>query len=125
MLLLNLCRALIVSVHDGDTMVVKMDRGGKDWSEKKLRFARIDAFELSDPSEKGKQARDWLFKQISDESGYRELLVYIVKNKKYEDQQEKYGRWLAEVWLLGEDPYSVPSLNDRLVTAGFAVYKKF
>jgi endonuclease YncB( thermonuclease family) len=126
MLLLNLCRATIVSVTDGDTLTVVLDRGRKDKTETKIRLARINAFEMEDEatSEQGKLAKDWLFNTISDETGYKTLLVYTVKNKKFVDQQEKYGRWVAEIWLADEDPYTTPSLNDRLVQNGHAVYMK-
>lgn len=111
-------------MHDGDTMVVDLYESKGERSITKLRFARIDAFEMKDVSDRGKKARDFLFNLISDEAGYKTLLVQLIKNKKYVDQQEKYGRWLADVWIFGEDPDTTPSLNDRLVSNGHAVYMK-
>lgn len=124
MVRLNLCRADLLSMHDGDTMVVDLYESKGIRNPTKLRLARINAFEMKDLSDRGRKSRDFLFNLVSDETGYKTLLVQLVKNKKFVDQQEKYGRWLAEVWIFGEDPDTTPSLNDRLVDNGHAVYIK-
>lgn len=111
-------------MHDGDTMVVDLYESKGIRNPTKLRLARINAFEMKDISDRGRKSRDFLFNLVSDETGYKTLLVQLVKNKKFVDQQEKYGRWLAEVWIFGEDPEIIPSINDRLVTGGHAVYMK-
>jgi endonuclease YncB( thermonuclease family) len=40
------------------------------------------------------------------------------------DKREKYGRYLAEIWLIGEDGTAI-NLNDLIVEKGYAVYKKY
>lgn len=96
--------ARVIRVVDADTIDVTVDKGFNDRSDMKLRLYGIDAPELS--TDAGKAARAFM----------RELLppgtLIIVRTRK--DKQEKYGRYLAEVWL-GD-----VSVNERLVEAGHA-----
>jgi endonuclease YncB( thermonuclease family) len=50
--------AVVVSVHDGDTAKVFLDRGGDDWWLTDLRLYGCAARELKDPG--GPEARDYL-----------------------------------------------------------------
>ncbi|MFH1527939.1 MAG: thermonuclease family protein [Bacteroidota bacterium] len=110
-------KANVISVYDGDTITVNIDLGMNVWANKeKIRFARIDAPEIRGKSrEKGLKSRDYL----------RELLL----NKKVilqtiKDRKEKYGRYLAEVWLEISDNNFV-NVNDLLVEKNFAIFRKY
>lgn len=96
--------AHVLNVYDGDTMTVVADMGFRMSIELKLRLNRIDTPELN--TDAGKAARDALRKllPVGTEIGIQT----------YKDPHEKYGRWLAEVWLGTE------SINDLLVTMGLA-----
>jgi endonuclease YncB( thermonuclease family) len=84
----GLCRAI-----DGDTL-----RCGRE----RVRLARIDAPELSEP--KGRESADWLKLLIDD----RRVTCVI-------SGREKYGRLLGECFA-GEGP----SLSDQLLERGLA-----
>jgi endonuclease YncB( thermonuclease family) len=73
----------VISVHDGDT--IKVRRGSQ---EKKVRFACVDAPEISQPM--GKESRDYLRKLLS--SGRNEVMLKVVDT-------DRYNRAVAEVWL--------------------------
>ncbi len=106
-------RGVVVSVYDGDTVRADIDLGLYTWIKKeKIRLARINAPELRGAErEAGLRSRDFL----------RELLLgkeVILKTLK--DRKGKYGRYLAEIWLLQDNQWI--NVNDLLVEKGFAEY---
>ncbi len=110
-------RAIVRSVYDGDTLTVDMDLGLHTWVHgEKLRLYRINAPELTGSSKvAGRASRDYL-RSIVDG---KEIFIETIK-----DQREKYGRYLAEVWLQNADE-SWQNINDLMVQMGHAVYAEY
>lgn len=109
--------AKVVSVYDGDTCTVDIDLGLHTWvHEEKLRLNRINAPEVSGKERpEGLKSRDFLRSKIEG----KEILLETIK-----DKQEKYGRYLAEIWL-EEKKGEFININDLMVKEKFAVYKKY
>lgn len=104
-------KARVRSVYDGDTFRADVDLGFDVWlNDIAFRLNRINAPELSSVSPKGRISRDELREIL--EAG-REITIKTVKDKK-----EKYGRYLADVYVDTTDI----CVNDWLVTNGFAKY---
>jgi micrococcal nuclease len=109
-------RAKVVSVYDGDTCTVDIDLGLHAWvHEEKLRLARINAPELvGEERPAGLAARDFLKSLIDG----KEIYLQTIK-----DKQEKYGRYLAEVFVQQNE--ARVNVNDLMVQNGHAVYKEY
>jgi len=110
-------KAFVTQVYDGDTVTVDIDLGLHTWMKgEKLRLYRINAPELrGEEKEAGKISRDYLKKLVWK----KELVIETIK-----DKREKYGRYLAEIWLPLENG-SYMNVNDELVKKGYAVYKDY
>lgn len=109
-------KAIVTSVYDGDTCTVDIDLGLHTWIKgENLRLLRINAPELKgDERENGLKSRDFLREQILN----KEITIQTFK-----DEKEKYGRYLAEIWL--EKDGKDTNINDLMVEKGFAVYKEY
>jgi micrococcal nuclease len=109
--------ARLVKVYDGDTCHLDIDLGFKIWSKKeKIRLARINAPELKGATlERAQAARDFLEQKLKDKL----LVIETIR-----DRQEKYGRYLAEIWFPDETDNWV-NINDLLVQNGLAIYVKY
>lgn len=105
-------QAKAVKVYDGDTCTVDIDLGLKVWLfGEKIRLARIDAPELRGKTrDAGIKARDYLQGLIEGKA----IVIETIK-----DRQEKYGRYMADVWI---DDVNV---NDLMVESGNAIYREF
>lgn len=103
-------RAIVRSVYDGDTVTVDIDLGLNAWLHgQKIRLYGINAPEIrGDQRAAGIMSRDWLREQI---------LGKVVTIKTYKDQTEKYGRWLADIWLDGQKL----SINDQMLYKDLAI----
>ena len=110
-------KAIVRSVYDGDTITVDIDLGMHSWiHEEKLRLYRINAPELTGTTKvAGRAARDFLRGLVDG----KEIFVETIK-----DQREKYGRYLAEVWLQNTDGLWL-YVNDLLVQMGHARYAEY
>lgn len=110
-------KAKIVEVYDGDTCTIDIDLGLHTWIKgEKIRLTRINAPELRGTERtKGLKSRDFLRSLILD----KEVFIETIKDKK-----EKYGRYLAEVWL-ENDKGKFININDEMVKNGFAKYQKY
>jgi micrococcal nuclease len=108
--------AIVQSVYDGDTCRVDIDLGLGIWiRNEKLRLVRINAPEMTGADKPlGTAARDFLRDLING----KEIIIESIK-----DRRGKYGRYLAEVWML-QDEYWI-NVNDALVAAGHAVYQEY
>ena len=123
--------ATVISVHDGDTLHLAVDlkrrtrakdqdlgfglyvRSGKFVTITRFRLYGIDAPELSTPEGVAAyQYFDHLLKRGTD--NYVPLEVETIKQADHQ-KQEKYGRYLANLW------YEGVSLNQEMVTSGHAV----
>jgi micrococcal nuclease len=101
-----------VGAYDGDTITVDIDMGLGVWVKKqKLRVYGIDTPELrGDEKTAGLAARDALLDLLRD----RELVIETIK-----DATEKYGRWLARIWIKQDDGTWL-NAGDELVKTGHA-----
>ncbi len=110
-------RAHVTAVYDGDTCTADIDLGLGVWLRgEKLRLNRINAPELRGADDaKGKAARDYLKSLVYG----KDVLLQTIK-----DRREKYGRYLAEIWLEQKDAPPL-NVNDALVTAGHARYQTY
>lgn len=108
----------IIKIYDADTITVVVDLGFGVYKEETFRFALINAPELrGEERDAGILARDWLREKM-----YIAVFDGVgVTLKSIKDTKEKYGRYLVEVFIDGEER----SLNQQLVDNGFAVYKDY
>ena len=97
-------QATVLSIHDGDTMTLRIDMGRRIFIEDSIRLYRINAPELSQAG--GKEARDYLRHLVPIGS--------IVRVQTQKNVEDKYGRWLGDVYLDGVQ------INDRMVETGHA-----
>jgi len=110
-------KAKITSVYDGDTCSADIDLGLGIWLHgEKLRLLRINAPELrGDTAAVGAASRDFLKSLILS----KEVLIQTIK-----DRKEKYGRYLAEIWLVDEQGKQ-QNVNDLMVSHKFAIYQEY
>lgn len=110
-------KALITDVYDGDTCTADIDLGFGIWIRgEKLRLHRINAPEIVGASKlKGRESQKFLHSLI----GKKEVTLETIKDKK-----EKYGRFLAEIWIVDKEGMRM-NVNDLMVEKGYAEYKKY
>jgi micrococcal nuclease len=110
-------KAHITEVYDGDTITADIDLGFHTWRrDEKLRLDGINAPEVRGPqTADGVVARDALRKRVLG----REVIICTIKSKQGKDKQGKYGRYLAKIFVDGEN------INDWLAKSGFADYRVY
>lgn len=86
----------LLSIHDGDTITMRLDLGHRIWHDVTVRLAGLDAPELRTPE--GDAAKIWVTTWFATYHG-----PYIVHTIK--DRSDKYGRLLATV--VAEDGHSL------------------
>lgn len=103
-------RCIVLHVYDGDTMTIDIDLGFNIWMrDQKIRLYGVDTPELrGEEREKGLEVRDLVRSWAP--AGTEAIL------RSHKDEQGKYGRWLAEIFLPGEKD----SINQWLWRAGLA-----
>jgi micrococcal nuclease len=102
--------AKVIDVYDGDTITVLADLGFHTTIKLKLRLFGINTPEVRGPSrEAGLVSRD----RVNGLVMGKEIII-----KTHRDRQEKFGRWLAEIYL-PEDLNK--SINTLLIEEGLAV----
>jgi endonuclease YncB( thermonuclease family) len=100
--------AIVVSIHDADTIRANIKLGFSIWTDyKPIRLSGIDAPELGTPE--GRLARDFLRWLIPLDSE----VILITPN----DDADKYGRYLADIYIPTEP---IESVNAMLVRLGYA-----
>jgi micrococcal nuclease len=103
--------AKVIGCHDGDTIKVQVDLGFSVYMQLVVRLARIDAPEIFGLTKAmGIEAKDYLINKLLDKA---------VTIKTFRDKKEKYGRYLADVYV------NDICINDELVETGHAVYKDY
>ncbi|MGB9663494.1 MAG: thermonuclease family protein [Ignavibacteria bacterium] len=109
-------RAVVVGVYDGDTIYVDIDLGLSTWiHNEKLRLSRINAPEIKGKERmKGLKSRNFLEGLLLN----KKVIIQTIK-----DRKEKYGRYLAEIWI--EENGKFINVNDLMVEKKLAVYKKY
>lgn len=104
--------AKIIAVYDGDTCTAVVDLGFRIKYEIKLRLAHINTPEVRGPQRpEGLKARDFLRKLI---------LGKTVQIRTMKDKQEKYGRYLADIYLLGVKLPENNYVNAIMIENGYA-----
>jgi micrococcal nuclease len=111
--------AKVVAIVDADTIDVKRDAGADLWQDMRIRFNRVNAPERGTPE--GVAAQAWLRDLLTNPDGSLKA-VYLLTIK---DKKEKYGRYLGDIWVWGEDFTRVASINDRMVDSGHARYHTY
>lgn len=101
-------RARIIDVYDGDTVTASVDLGFHISIQIKIRLKGINTPEI-----RGEERNVGLLSKVRLEEL---ILNKEVTVKTQKDKQEKYGRWLGEIYL----PNSEISVNQILVNEGFA-----
>lgn len=102
-------RAAVLKVVDGDTVHLMVDLGFDVQRKDSFRLFGINAPEMSTPE--GIAAKDHLSLLLAYRAGDpNPLTITTVK-----DRREKYGRYLATLWMGGE------SVNLKMVQDGHAV----
>lgn len=99
-------QAEVIKVIDGDTLHVRVDLGFEVSIFETIRLTGVNAPEHNKPG--GAEATEWLRSKALNTT------IRLVTKK---DRREKYGRYLATIFLPGE----AVSVNDQLVAAGHAV----
>lgn len=109
-------RAIVVNVYDGDTINVNIDLGLSTWiNNEKLRLARINAPEIKGKERaKGIKSRDFLKDLLLNKN----VIIQTIK-----DRKEKFGRYLAEVWLERDGKFI--NVNDLMVEKKLARYQNY
>ena len=101
--------ARLERIIDADTIILRLDRGFKDYSVKTIRLARIDAEEVrGEGKAEGLAAKKWVENLLSQ---YEKLTI---ESKKL----DSFGRSIAEVWYWQGEKWV--NLNDELVRQGWA-----
>jgi len=104
--------AHVRSEYDGDTIRADIDLGFGIWTaNQSLRLYGIDAPELGAAG--GKEARDYLRNMLP--------IGQTITIRTRKDADDKYGRLLATLWDNDHGDVWGDSVNDRLLSAGFAV----
>jgi Kyanoviridae endonuclease len=98
-------RAKVVRVVDGDTLHLDVELGFDVTRRDSFRLYGINAPERGTPE--GTQATQWLVEHLK---GHETIVVTTHK-----DDREKYGRYLATLWIGGNN------LNEAMVAEGHAV----
>lgn len=98
--------AVVVSIHDGDTLTLDVDLGFGIWHKGMvIRFLGMDAKELKTPE--GQEAYGFLKEQLP-------VGAKVILNS-YKDRADKYGgRWLGTIM------YGNLSINLLMVKTGHA-----
>ena len=100
-------KATVTSVIDADTIDCQVDLGFHMTAHLRFRLARIDAPEIRGVERaEGLKATEYLLRLLNKVEG--KITVRSIKTG-------NFGRWLAEVYIDGEN------INDKMIAAGHAV----
>ena len=102
--------AEIIRIVDGDTVHLDVALGFDVRRQDSFRLYGINAPEISTPE--GRTAKAWL------EAVLHDGLDMVTTHK---DQREKYGRYLATLWVRAEDGAHLINVNELMVKEGHAV----
>lgn len=105
--------AIVLKVHDGDTVTVSLDLGFSTWRhETAIRLAKINSPELK--TDAGKNARDYLREILPIDTP---VIVETIQEK-----QELYNRYVCIIWL-NEQAMATGfpgSVNQTMISSGHA-----
>ena len=103
--------AKLLKVVDGDTLDVAIDLGFDITHNVRVRLLEINAPEMGTPE--GPKAKDYVCKWFAKQGE-----KFTLKTQK--DKHDSFGRYLA--WITSPEGNK---LNDEMVAAGHATYKKY
>jgi len=105
-------RAKLISVYDGDTITVDIDLGLEVWLRKqKLRLYGINAPEMRGREKpRGEESKQFLIDILGDSE---------ITLRTHKDRRGKYGRWLAELIVEGQN------VNELMVEYGYAISRVY
>jgi len=111
-------RAVVEEVTDGDTLVVAADLGFDIWRHAtSLRLLGVFAPETRttnlEEKKKGMAVKEFVMAELTKLAPDRKVIIQTHK-----DANDKYGRYLAEVWL-GEENLN-QAIRDFMIKAGIA-----
>lgn len=118
-------KAVVTDVYDGDSITVDIDLGLRTWVKGvKLRLKNINSPELrGDQRPEGTAARDFLRSLILN----KEVMIETFK-----DRTEKYGRYIADVYVeyIGIDTEHLTNgelvdICDLMIEAGHAQFVQY
>jgi micrococcal nuclease len=101
----------VISIYDGDTLTAEVDLGFNINITEKFRLSGLNA-----PEVRGEERGSGL---ISRDKLRDKILGKEVIIKTFKDSTEKYGRYIAEIYLETEN------INEWLITEGLAQRKKY
>jgi micrococcal nuclease len=97
-------KAKVIRIVDGDTLHLEVELGFDVTRKDSFRLYGLDAPELN--TDAGKAAKVWLAEALTQG-------VLIITTHK--DDREKYGRYLATLWI------DQKNVNEAMIAAGHAV----
>ena len=101
--------ARLIKVVDGDTVDLSIDLGFKVSIQERFRLSRINAPEIKgETKERGDMATKYLQSTLDGQ---------MLRVKTQKDRKEKYGRYLADIYMPDGS-----CVNDMIVHAGLAAY---
>jgi endonuclease YncB( thermonuclease family) len=108
-------RALLKEVIDGDTYVLDIDEGFRDWKhDQHLRAYGINCPEMR--TEAGPVAKQYAVDWFAEHAPLGAVIIQTFPDKRLDDRSDNFGRWLARV--IAQDG---ACLNDDLLASGNAV----
>lgn len=107
--------AKVLKVVDGDTLDFSIDLGLETFREIRCRLAGINSPEMDTPE--GKIARGYLSDLI--DANKDNLVIRTLKNKRKGERKEKYGRYLAQLFIRNSTG-ALYSINTMMLNAGHA-----
>lgn len=110
-------RGQIIDVTDGDTFSALIDEGFGDFTTREFRMSYINAPEKSLPA--GIVSMQYLKDWFASNPKFEIKTQINTRTKK--DREEKWRRWLGEVFVSGGVDAGLESLNDEMVRLGLAV----
>lgn len=117
-------RASVLEVTDGDTVRVLLDHGDNTFRKRYLRFNGLNTPESAGEGkeERGLEAKAFVAKLLPVGT---ELLVHTIRTskKRLYDKSEKYGRLLADVYIVDLEAWTVAevSISQQLIDAKLAL----
>lgn len=106
-------QAYVKRVIDGDTIEVSVDLGFRMSMDTPVRLFGVNA-----PETNSKIAKERIVAKEAKAFLEDRILSRIVRIKTVKPR-DKYGRWLADVFLIGRDIES-ESINNQLISVGLA-----
>ena len=112
-------RVTVTKVVDGDTLDVDIDLGFRMRLEKqRLRLLGVNTPELKGKTRAaGLRAKDFTEQWLST---HKDLVIRTRKQKPKQEEQDSFGRYLAQIWGTAQDGRQL-CLNDALLCSRNAV----